>query len=156
MTRIVGMETFLLSPAGLAADLQRRFAASATVAQLPGAAARGHEVVLQVGLGSAPSPFTGCTPAVFDPPPPPPPAGRLPAFSAFAIELVAMPQPLQNVACVRQRDVGVELSDRLFGMQGEVVEKVASLLTTAYGIPENYVTSRRPPKKGSGGGGGRK
>lgn len=50
VTRVVGVETFLLDAASVAADLQKRFAASATVAELPGDKSKGHyEVVLQVG-----------------------------------------------------------------------------------------------------------
>ncbi len=54
VTRIVGVETFLLEPAALAADLQKHFAASATVAELPGSKSKGvHEVVLQVFMRTA-------------------------------------------------------------------------------------------------------
>lgn len=48
MTRIVGMETFLLEPQLLAAALQRRFAAAAGANPLPGAkAGSACEVVVQ-------------------------------------------------------------------------------------------------------------
>lgn len=49
ITRVVGVETYLLDAAEVAADLQKRFAASATVAELPGEKSKGHhEIVLQV------------------------------------------------------------------------------------------------------------
>ena len=49
VTRVVGVETFLLDAADVAADLQRRFAAAATVTELPGEKSKGHyEIVLQV------------------------------------------------------------------------------------------------------------
>ena len=48
VTRVVGFEAFLLEAEPLAGDLQRHFAASATVAPLPGAQAKGHEIALQV------------------------------------------------------------------------------------------------------------
>ncbi len=48
VTRVVGFEAFLLEAETLAGDLQRHFAASATVAPLPGAQAKGHEIALQV------------------------------------------------------------------------------------------------------------
>ena len=49
VTRVVGVETFLLDASEVAADLQRRFAAAATVTELPGEKSKGHyEIVLQV------------------------------------------------------------------------------------------------------------
>lgn len=48
VTRVVGFEAFLLPAEELAADLRRHFAASATVAPLPGATSKGHEIALQV------------------------------------------------------------------------------------------------------------
>lgn len=46
---MVGVETFLLDASEVAADLQRRFAAAATVTELPGEKSKGHyEIVLQV------------------------------------------------------------------------------------------------------------
>lgn len=47
VTRLVGFEAFLLRAEDLAADLQRHFAASATIAPLPGAVSKGHEIALQ-------------------------------------------------------------------------------------------------------------
>lgn len=50
VTRVVGVETFLLDAHELAADLQKRFAASATVTELPGDKNKNKnfEIVLQV------------------------------------------------------------------------------------------------------------
>jgi Translation initiation factor SUI1 len=49
VTRVVGVETFLLDASEVAADLQRRFAAAAAVTELPGEKSKGHyEIVLQV------------------------------------------------------------------------------------------------------------
>mmetsp|Transcript_15257 Transcript_15257/g.46101 ORF Transcript_15257/g.46101 Transcript_15257/m.46101 type:complete len:494 (+) Transcript_15257:1164-2645(+) len=47
VTRVVGFEAFLLDAHTLAADLRRHFAASATVAPLPGEKAKGHEIAVQ-------------------------------------------------------------------------------------------------------------
>lgn len=53
VTRVVGVETYLLDASEVAADLQKRFAASAAVAELPGEKSKGHhEIVLQVGTDS--------------------------------------------------------------------------------------------------------
>jgi translation initiation factor 2D len=46
VTRIAGLEAFLVDPEEAAGACQRRFACSSTVAELPGKGA-GHEVVIQ-------------------------------------------------------------------------------------------------------------
>lgn len=49
ITRVVGVEMFLLDAQTLAGDLQKRFAASATITELSGEKNKGHyEIVLQV------------------------------------------------------------------------------------------------------------
>ncbi|XP_078172323.1 eukaryotic translation initiation factor SUI1 family protein [Carex rostrata] len=48
MTRVSGLETFLLYPDLLASELQKKFACSTTVAELPGK--KGHEVLVQGGV----------------------------------------------------------------------------------------------------------
>ncbi|KAK9110846.1 hypothetical protein Sjap_018906 [Stephania japonica] len=48
MTRVSGLETFLVDGEALASDLQKKFACSTTVAELPGK--KGHEVLVQGGV----------------------------------------------------------------------------------------------------------
>ncbi|PIA55252.1 hypothetical protein AQUCO_00800166v1 [Aquilegia coerulea] len=48
MTRVSGLESFLIDPEALAAELQKKFACSTTVAELPGK--KGHEVLVQGGV----------------------------------------------------------------------------------------------------------
>ncbi|KAK9110894.1 hypothetical protein Scep_018413 [Stephania cephalantha] len=48
MTRVSGLETFLVDAEALASDLQKKFACSTTVAELPGK--KGHEVLIQGGV----------------------------------------------------------------------------------------------------------
>lgn len=48
VTKLSGLETFLVDPEALASELQKKFACSTTVAELPGK--KGHEVVVQGGV----------------------------------------------------------------------------------------------------------
>ncbi|KAK9134144.1 hypothetical protein Syun_013474 [Stephania yunnanensis] len=48
MTRVSGLESFLVDAEALASDLQKKFACSTTVAELPGK--KGHEVMVQGGV----------------------------------------------------------------------------------------------------------
>ncbi|KAJ7982579.1 eukaryotic translation initiation factor 2D [Quillaja saponaria] len=48
VTKLSGMETFLIDAEGLASELQKKFACSTTVAELPGK--KGHEVLVQGGV----------------------------------------------------------------------------------------------------------
>lgn len=48
VTRVVGVEAFLLEPSALAAECQRKYACSTTVGDLPGKNNPGQEVILQV------------------------------------------------------------------------------------------------------------
>ncbi|KAL3753070.1 hypothetical protein ACJRO7_000465 [Eucalyptus globulus] len=48
VTRLSGMETFLVDPEALASELQKKFACSTTVAELPGK--KGYEVLVQGGV----------------------------------------------------------------------------------------------------------
>ncbi|CAN6555816.1 unnamed protein product [Malus baccata var. baccata] len=48
VTKLSGLESFLVDPEALASELQKKFACSTTVAELPGK--KGHEVVVQGGV----------------------------------------------------------------------------------------------------------
>lgn len=48
MTKLSGLETFLMDPEALASELQKKFACSTTVAELPGK--KGQEVLIQGGV----------------------------------------------------------------------------------------------------------
>ena len=47
VTRVTGMETFLVAPEDVAAECQKKFACSTTIDDLPGKGNRGKEVTVQ-------------------------------------------------------------------------------------------------------------
>ncbi|KAL9262441.1 Eukaryotic translation initiation factor 2D-like protein [Drosera capensis] len=50
VTKVSGFETFLMDAESLASELQKKFACSTSVAELPGTAKKGHEVLIQGGV----------------------------------------------------------------------------------------------------------
>uniref|UniRef100_A0A7S3QT49 SUI1 domain-containing protein n=1 Tax=Dunaliella tertiolecta TaxID=3047 RepID=A0A7S3QT49_DUNTE len=57
VTRIVGVESFLIDPSALASDCARRFAAACTTNELPGKTSPGEEIIIQGDVKEKVPPF---------------------------------------------------------------------------------------------------